>query len=113
MRRRWSTTDKLKLFLDHERACHICGHEIDGASERWEVEHIIPLAQGGDDDLSNCAPAHVACHKEKTRVNAADTARAKRRQAKHLGARATSSRPMPGSKASGLKKLFSGKVVRR
>lgn len=33
--------------------CHLCGHE--GADE---VDHVIALANGGSEDLSNLRPAH-------------------------------------------------------
>lgn len=110
-RRRLSNTARVALFQAHDGRCHICGGKI-AAGEAWEVEHVIPLAQGGDDDEANMRPAHAKCHKAKTAKDAADTARAKRREARHIGAH-RAKRPMPGSRASGLRKRMDGTVERR
>ena len=92
-RKRLSVADKVAIFVRHKECCHICGQSVVG--KRWEVEHIIPLALGGADDESNWAPAHKACHAPKTAEDVADIARAKRREAKHIGIRKRSSFPKP------------------
>jgi 5-methylcytosine-specific restriction endonuclease McrA len=112
MRKRLSTKARLELFLRFDGRCHICKLRIH-PGEKWETEHVIPIAQGGEDGGSNLQPAHTQCHAEKTKKDAADTARAKRRQAIHLGARAPSRNPIPGGKASGWKRKMNGEVVRR
>lgn len=93
-RRKLTTAQRVQLFLDHKRTCHVCGGQIDGAREAWEVEHIIPLALGGDDELSNMAPVHKkGCHEQKTRTEDVPAiARAKRREARHLGVKKPSGR---------------------
>lgn len=110
-RKRYSASAIVAWFLEHDGRCHICGGKI-MPGERWEREHLVPLAQGGSDDLDNQRPAHALCHKGKTAQDAGDTARAKRRQAAHLGIKRPR-RPMPGSRASGLKKRMDGTVCRR
>lgn len=112
MRRSLSTKVRAALFLEHKGQCHICGGLIH-PGQAWEVEHVIPLAQGGDDEPQNMRPAHAKCHRVKTADDAANTARAKRREAKHNGWRAPSKRPMPGSRASGWKQKLTGEWVRR
>ena len=73
----------------------------------------IPIAMGGEDTPANMFPAHERCHRDYTRtVDAVEIARAKRREARHLGAKRTS-RPIPGSRASGLRKRMNGEVERR
>lgn len=101
MRRKISTRERVAIFQRWNGECHICGGRIT-VGEGWDVEHLIPLAQGGDDDGDNLRPAHRKCHAVKTKKDAADTARAKRREAKHIGAK-TTSRPLPGSRASGIR----------
>lgn len=111
-RQRLSTKQRVAVWIAGGGACHICGGEI-FAGQAWEIEHVIPLAQGGADELANMRPAHPVCHREKTAQDAGDTARAKRREAKHLGAKAPSRRPLPGGRRSPWKRLMDGTVVRR
>lgn len=92
-RRTWTTLQRAQIFLLHKGQCHLCPHKIDGGKERWDLEHIIPLAMGGKDEIENLAPAHVDCHKDKTKSDKANIAKAKRREAKHIGARAPSKWP--------------------
>lgn len=49
----------LARYLD---TCHVCGKR--GADQ---VDHVVPLAEGGSDDELNLAPIHSEpCHREKT-----------------------------------------------
>ena len=52
-------------------ACHICGLPIDYSLPyldpgEFVVDHVIPLDAGGADDLSNKAPAHRRCNRDKS-----------------------------------------------
>lgn len=112
-RRTWSERQRLALFLKHEGRCHLCGGKIT-PGEKWEVSHEIPLELGGADDDENCKPAHFKCHRVHTaEVDIPAIAKAKRRQARHLGAKPPSRRPLPGSKGSKWKKKLDGTVVPR
>lgn len=111
-RRRWTQKRRLALFEAHKGLCHICGDKIDGTRERWDVEHKIPLAMGGDDDEGNCAPAHERCHKDKTKADRGQIAKADRVRAKHNGARQAKT-TIPGSKKSRWKRKLDGTVVPR
>lgn len=58
--------------------CHHCFHPI-APNDSWDVDHLEPLALGGDKALSNTAPAHSFCnrkagqslaqHRRRTRAN--------------------------------------------
>lgn len=97
-RRSLSPKFRVVLFERAQGRCHICECRI-RVGELWDVEHVIPLALGGDDNLGNMAPAHKACHATKTATDAGDIARAKRREAKHLGIKKPSTfRRPPGVK---------------
>lgn len=111
-RRSWTSKRRLALFEAHKGRCHICGEPIDGTRERWDVEHVIPLAIGGDDDEGNCAPAHERCHKSKTSTDRKNIAKSDRVRARHFGA-ARAKAIIPGSRGGKYKKLIGGGVVLR
>lgn len=112
-RRTWTSRRKLAVFEAHAGRCHICGGKIDGTREAWELEHIIPIAMGGEDDETNAAPAHASCHKGKTATDKAQIAKANRVRAKHNGAKAKPKATLPGSKGGKWKRKITGEVVRR
>jgi 5-methylcytosine-specific restriction protein A len=110
-----STKERSRLFALHGGVCHLCGGRIDGVREAWEIEHIVPVALIGrsaeTDD--NRKPAHTKCHKAKTHQDVGNIAQAKRREARHVGAKAPSRTPLPFGRGSPLKKKMDGSVVRR
>lgn len=88
MKRRARTKlQRAKIFFAHGGKCHLCGHKIDAVKEGFELEHVIALEISGDDSDENLRPAHVLCHKEKTKGDKAVIAKVKRIQAKHIGAK--------------------------
>jgi 5-methylcytosine-specific restriction endonuclease McrA len=87
-RRRVSTRDRVALFTREGGRCHHClGLVTPG--QAWQLSHKIPLALGGADDESNWGVIHTRpCHEQLTRtVDVPAIARAKRREAAHLGAK--------------------------
>lgn len=107
-----STRARLAVWEAHGGICCICGRKIE-AGEKWIAEHVRALELGGADDQSNLAPAHESCAREKTRDDHRRAAKAKRVKARHVGAKAPSKRPMPGSRASGWKRKMDGTWERR
>lgn len=112
-RKSWTMLRKMKVFETHKGVCHICGGNIDGTREAWELEHIIPIAMGGEDNEANAAPAHSSCHKGKTATDKAQIAKANRVRAKHNGAKAAPKATLPGSKGSKWKQKVGGEWVMR
>lgn len=108
-RRHISTTARVRIFERTGGVCHLCGGRIH-AGEQWDAEHPTALAMGGSDKEEDLRPAHAKCHRPKTAQDIADIARAKRREARHIGAKAPSRNPLPGSRASGIRKRFNGTV---
>ena len=89
-RRKLSTKERLRLFTLHNGLCCLCGGKIDGTKERWIIEHVRPLALLGEDDDTNMKPSHELCSKAKTygkQGDLATIAKAKRREAVHVGAK--------------------------
>lgn len=112
-RRPLSTKERLRLFTIHKGICHLCKGKIDGTKERWEISHDIPLELGGEDDDANRQPAHYKCHRVRTAtIDIPRIAKAKRRQAHHVGAK-RSSNPLPFGKRSRWKKRMDGTIVER
>lgn len=54
-------------------------------TDRLQVDHIVALALGGSDKDWNCETICFAHHQQKTKVDVAAIAKAKRRQLKHIG----------------------------
>ena len=111
-RKRLTPKQKLKMFLAHDGICCICGCKINGVKEAWD-EHVDPLWLNGSNDKANRKPAHAKCARLKSANESADRAKVQSVAEKHFGARKQPSRPMPGSRASGLKKHMDGSVSRR
>ena len=57
------TTAELKRVLG-ARICHICGKRFTGADPPT-VDHVIPLAEGGEHRITNLAAAHLFCNMQK------------------------------------------------
>ena len=77
-------------------------------------DHDTPDGLGGEPTLENCKVLCGVCHDIKThehdnpRMTKADNQRKA-----HFGIKARKGRPLPGTKASGVKKKFDGSVERR
>jgi 5-methylcytosine-specific restriction endonuclease McrA len=111
-RRRLTPHRRLRIWERAAGVCVLCERKIDGARERWIVEHIRALELGGTDDLANMAPAHEACALAKTGDDHRRAAQAKRQKIRHIGAEAPK-RPLPFGRASRWKRTLSGKIVPR
>lgn len=106
-----STKQRVALFAKHGGVCHICGGKI-SVGEAWDVEHVIPFAMGGEDSEENWSPAHRKCHRTKTTDDVGAIAKAKRREARHIGVN-VSRTPLPFGKGSAFKRKLDGSIVRR
>ena len=111
-RRHWSRSARARIFEAADGICHICGGRIQ-VGEAWDLEHVTPLSMGGADEESNLRPAHAKCHRDKTSSEAPILAKAKSREAKHLGFKAPSRNPIPGSRDTPWKRRMDGTVERR
>jgi len=76
---------RVKMFREHGGKCCICGDKI-LTDEKWIDEHERALALGGTNDPDNRGPAHKACAKDKTKNDMQMIAKAKRNEARNIGA---------------------------
>lgn len=111
MRKRFSPKERLRIFSLHGGICHLCEGKIQ-VGDAWDIEHVTPLALGGDNSDDNCQLAHRKCHSQKSREDVGNIARAKRREARHLGIK-KSRNPLPGGRSSPWKRTMDGRVIRR
>lgn len=108
-----SRTKRARVFAAADGICVFCGEGIDGVRDRWEIQHVIPLGLGGEDEESNMAPAHHHCHRQHTaKSDIPQIAKAKRVAAKHTGAH-RARKPLPGSRDSEWKRKMDGTWERR
>lgn len=55
-----------RILTRHMRTCHVCGKPMAD-----QVDHVIPLAEGGPDTDDNLRPIHSRpCHTNKTQAEA-------------------------------------------
>ena len=73
----FSPKRRAEVLLANGGRCYLTNAKI-AAGDAWDVEHVIPLAQGGTNDLANLKPALASAHKVKSATDAANTAKAKR-----------------------------------
>jgi 5-methylcytosine-specific restriction endonuclease McrA len=52
---------RMVLMDAQEGLCSVCGEAIDLA-DKWTLDHVIPIYEGGADQLGNLCVAHEACN---------------------------------------------------
>ncbi|MCA1452882.1 HNH endonuclease [Bradyrhizobium sp. BRP22] len=103
---------RLRVFERFKGVCCECGIKIRG--RRWICDHRIALINGGENRERNLGPIHEVCDRTvKTPRDVAEKSINNRVRMKHLGITKRNGRPMPGTRASGLKKRMDGTVERR
>lgn len=103
---------RLRVFETHGGYCHLAKRRIQ-AGEPWDCDHVVALVNGGEHRETNLAPALRDKHREKTALDVREKSIVRRKQMKSLGIAPKKGRPMPGSKASGLRRRMDGTVERR
>lgn len=75
---------RLRIFERYEGRCYLSGRKIN-AGDKWELEHIVALCNGGAHAESNLAPALAGPHKIKTAADVKEKSKVARVKKKHLG----------------------------
>lgn len=89
--------------------CECCGMKILG---RPEYDHVLPDGLTGDPTLENCQVLCSKCHGIKTKRDKARMSKADSVRRSNEGRKRRKGRPMPGTRASGMRKRFDGTVER-
>jgi 5-methylcytosine-specific restriction protein A len=103
---------RLRIFERENRTCKICGNAI-RLGDGVDFHHLQPLADGGEHAETNIYCVHRSCHKLTTAREALERAEHRQSVKKHYGIKTPKGRPMPGTRASGLKRGFDGVVRKR
>jgi 5-methylcytosine-specific restriction endonuclease McrA len=80
-------------IFDRDNRCHLCGCEIQTA-QKWDLDHVKALINGGENREANLRPAHRKCHKVKTALDVAEKATVAAIRQKHIGARPAPAKPL-------------------
>lgn len=78
--RNTTARDKHRAYIKRTKPpCHICGQEIDYTLPHLDpgayvVDHVVALANGGEDTLENKRAAHRACNRAKSDKTAEELA---------------------------------------
>ncbi len=103
---------RVRIFQRYDGICQCgCARRI-AAGEPWDAEDEIAIINGGERRESNLRPFLAEHHPAKTKRDVAIKSKTYRMAKRHLGIRRTS-RPLPGSRASGWKHKMTGEWVRR
>ena len=62
-RRRLSKQERQRIYAKTDGHCAYCGREI--TLQQMQVDHIVPLYNGGTDDMQNYLPACRSCNNYK------------------------------------------------
>ena len=99
----------LRIWTRAKGRCQICDRKL-MSGDKWDRDHIVPLADGGQNRESNFQVACNWCHGRKTSSENVTRAKVRSKTKKHAGIRERVSRPFPGSKQSRFKKHVDGSV---
>lgn len=80
-------------IFDADSRCHLCSQPIQ-TGQKWDLDHVRALINGGENRETNLRPAHRKCHKDKTAQDVAEKARIAAIRQKHIGAATPSPRPI-------------------
>lgn len=102
---------RLRIYDAHNGKCHLCTKTI-RAGEKWSLDHVVAIVNQGANDEANLAPICANCKPIKDARDVAIKSFVARKRKAHLGIK-RKSRPMMGTIASGWKRGFDGKAVKR
>lgn len=69
-RKNFTAKERLQIYRKTEGHCYLCGEFVD--FDAFEIEHRIPLANGGKNDMDNLFPACHTCNTLKGSIAPAD-----------------------------------------
>lgn len=73
-----------RIFDAQGGKCHVCTLNIE-PTDKWDLDHVIAIINGGDNAEHNLKPAHWHCHQDKTKRDVAEKSKVAKVRQKHLG----------------------------
>lgn len=102
---------RLRIFERYNGHCAQCGRTL--RPGHYAFDHIKALINGGTHSESNLQPlCDVPCHQNKTADDVKQKSVSYRKRRKRVGIRQVQFRPLPGTRASGIRKRMNGSVER-
>lgn len=71
-------------IFTRDSTCHLCKCEIQ-TGQKWDLDHVKALINGGENRETNLRPAHRKCHVGKTALDLAEKAKVAAIRKKHIG----------------------------
>jgi 5-methylcytosine-specific restriction enzyme A len=84
---------RLRVFEAHGGVCHLSGRKI-MAGDKWDIDHVQALVNGGLHIESNLAPALRDKHREKTAADVKEKATVARKAKANLGLKPAPAKPI-------------------
>ncbi len=110
-RREFSKSVKLEAWKRAAGHCERCTAKL--FPGHYDYDHDKPDAFKGEPTLENCRVLCSNCHNKKTiSEDMPAIVKTNRVRAKHWGIKAQHKRPLPGTRASGIRKRLNGRVER-
>lgn len=75
---------RVRRFAFYGGICQLSGRRIQ-PGDLWDLDHIVALANGGQNRETNLWPVLRDKHREKTKADVAEKSKVYRKTAKHLG----------------------------
>ena len=101
-----------RILIRFNMRCAHCTRRI-YPGDNWTADHIVALINGGENREFNGQPLCEWCNPKKNAADVAEKSRTARIINRDYGIREKPWRPMPGTRASGLRKRMNGNVERR
>lgn len=96
-----------RVYLRFDGVCQ-CGCRMKIPVGQRDTDHKVALINGGENRESNLVPIIRDHHKKKTAADVAEKAKVSSIRMKHLGIKKKKSRPLPGSRGSGIRIPMNG-----
>lgn len=100
---------RLRVLLTFNRVCNKCYRVIRPGVE-WTCDHKIALINGGENRERNLQPLCGWCNPLKNAADVAEKSKVYDRKLNHSGIRKAKGRPLPGTRASGVRRRMDGTV---